>query len=100
LNLIRLLVSQAAKGLSPVLTSLGISSFVYFYAFNGLKAIVMKRAKDGRLTTAMNLLIASVAGVMFVTLRPSIMIGTHSAQQPPDDNAALGRQYANAPRQL
>jgi hypothetical protein len=59
------------QGLSPVLTSLGISSFVYFYAFNGLKAIMTKRAKSGRLSTAMNLLVASVAGVMYVHSTPA-----------------------------
>ncbi len=60
-----------------MLTSLGISSFVYFYAFNGLKAIFIKRSASGRLSTAMNLFVASVAGVMYVALpNPAFIMTT------------------------
>lgn len=55
------------RGLGPVIMSLAVSNFVYFYANNLLK-LLTKRWTGERVTVAQNLLIASLAGVINVLL--------------------------------
>ena len=47
---------------------MGISNFVYFYAFNGLKRLALRVLQSKALTTAQNLLVASVAGILYVRM--------------------------------
>eukprot|EP01080_Neovahlkampfia_damariscottae_P009939 gene9939-2260_t len=56
-------IASLYSGLRPVLTSLACSNFVYFYSYNMLKTYVKSRTE---LTTAKNLLVAAVAGVINV----------------------------------
>jgi len=57
------------RGLGPVLISLAVSNFVYFYANNLLKVLVKKYSgTKGDITIIQNLLIASIAGVINVLL--------------------------------
>eukprot|EP01127_Copromyxa_protea_P004183 TRINITY_DN1404_c0_g1_i2.p1 TRINITY_DN1404_c0_g1~~TRINITY_DN1404_c0_g1_i2.p1 ORF type:complete len:245 (+),score=35.43 TRINITY_DN1404_c0_g1_i2:224-958(+) len=55
------------RGLGPVLVSLGISNFVYFYSNNLLKVVLTRLTKE-KVTVLQNLLIASIAGVVNVLL--------------------------------
>jgi len=55
------------RGLGPVLISLAVSNFVYFYANNLLKVLVRKATKK-QVTVIQNLFIASIAGVINVLL--------------------------------
>jgi len=55
------------RGLGPVLISLAVSNFVYFYANNLLKVLVKKYTK-AQVTVIQNLFIASLAGVINVLL--------------------------------
>jgi len=55
------------RGLGPVLISLAVSNFVYFYANNLLKVLVKKYTKK-HVTVVQNLFIASLAGVINVLL--------------------------------
>jgi adenine nucleotide transporter 17 len=56
-------VGSLYSGLGPILTSLAVSNFVYFYTYNSLKAIEKKK---GPITTTKNLIVAAVAGIVNV----------------------------------
>jgi len=57
------------RGLGPVLISLAVSNFVYFYANNLLKVLIKKYSETkGDISVVQNLFIASVAGVINVLL--------------------------------
>jgi adenine nucleotide transporter 17 len=62
--------SSLYKGLLPVLMTLGISNFIYFYTNNLLKVILLKlKPSDFKHVTVMeNLLIASISGVINVLI--------------------------------
>jgi adenine nucleotide transporter 17 len=60
-------IANFYAGLRPVLISLGVSNFVYFYANNLLKVLI-KRATQKDVTVLQNLFIASVAGVINVMM--------------------------------
>jgi len=55
------------RGLGPVLISLAVSNFVYFYANNLLKVLIRKSPKE-EISIFQNLFIASIAGVINVLL--------------------------------
>jgi len=55
------------RGLGPVLISLAVSNFVYFYA-NNLFKVLIKKATKQHVTVIQNLFIASIAGVVNVLL--------------------------------
>jgi len=54
------------RGIGPYLISLGVSNFVYFYANNMLKAIIKKYTGQKEISIALNLIVASLAGVVNV----------------------------------
>eukprot|EP01128_Nolandella_sp_AFSM9_P003512 TRINITY_DN150_c2_g1_i1.p1 TRINITY_DN150_c2_g1~~TRINITY_DN150_c2_g1_i1.p1 ORF type:complete len:340 (-),score=122.49 TRINITY_DN150_c2_g1_i1:237-1196(-) len=56
------------KGLAPVLQSLAVSNFVYFYSNNLLKVLLKKASGTADISVYQNLLIASTAGVINVML--------------------------------
>jgi adenine nucleotide transporter 17 len=49
--------------LAPILGSLAVSNFIYFYSYNALKAV---QAKKGTISTTQNLVIAAIAGIINV----------------------------------
>lgn len=51
------------RGLFPVVSSLCCSNFVYFYSYNGLKAVCLAEGSKGE--PAKELLLAFVAGKFF-----------------------------------
>ncbi|XP_074648290.1 peroxisomal membrane protein PMP34-like isoform X1 [Tubulanus polymorphus] len=52
------------RGLGPMLTTIAVSSFVYFYTYNGLKLIVLREAKTDVLTDLVLAFAAACVNVM------------------------------------
>jgi len=59
-------IESLYRGLVPVLISLGFSNFVYFYANNLLKVIFRRMTGEKHISISLNLLVASIAGVINV----------------------------------
>lgn len=65
--------------------ALAASNFVYFYQYNGLKAMVQKMTEKKDLSSGMNLVIATVAGVINVlTTTPLWVVSTRLSIQKKD----------------
>ncbi|ODN05079.1 Peroxisomal membrane protein PMP34 [Orchesella cincta] len=73
------------RGLLPVLESLCVSNFVYFYSFHGLKSYMSRR---GEASAVRDLLLGSLAGVVNVlTTTPLWVVNTRIKMQGlPGDN--------------
>lgn len=76
------------SGLAPILGSLAVSNFIYFYSYNALKAV---QAKKGTITTTQNLVIAAIAGIINVyTTCPLWVVATRLRVQKKGDKKYTG----------
>ena len=85
------------KGLPPLLVALGVSNFVYFYCFNALKTAVVLRSNDGKISTAKNLLVASIAGAINVLLTCPLWVASTRLKLQANPNAAHAHSKATPP---
>ncbi|XP_037939734.1 peroxisomal membrane protein PMP34 [Teleopsis dalmanni] len=70
-------VRSLYRGLAPVLQSLCISNFVYFYTFHCLKAIAVESNSKSKQSALLDLLLGSVAGIINVlTTTPFWVVNT------------------------
>ncbi|KAJ8960185.1 hypothetical protein NQ318_003908 [Aromia moschata] len=63
-------INSLYRGIKPVITTLGVSNFVYFYAFHGLKSLLPKHAESAKT----DLIISMAAGVVNVLLTTPLWV--------------------------
>ncbi|XP_018566096.1 peroxisomal membrane protein PMP34 [Anoplophora glabripennis] len=64
-------IESLYRGIKPVITSAGISNFVYFYTFHGLKSLLPKYVEINAKT---DLVISTIAGVVNVLLTTPLWV--------------------------